>query len=261
MARSLSTLRRSLARRLDPQPPAPEAGAVDLRTEIVRRYLTGLGVLRTELARRYIRGAGIEFGALDFPLAVPPGTAVQDADFQPAESVKQLFSVPGNVQSPHLVTDLESMHGVLSASQDFVIANHVLEHVEDPLKALHSVSRVLRTGGIAYLALPDKRFTFDKEREVTSLAHLLRDHAEGPDWSLAGHYEEWIRVVDGLTGEAHAQKLEVMLKERSNIHFHVWDFAAMMELFAHVERDRSFALDVENATLNSVEVVWILRKR
>jgi SAM-dependent methyltransferase len=266
MATSLTALRRSVARILDPTPPvaepvAPVATPPDIRTNGDERYLSGLGLTRTELARRYIRGAGIEFGALDFPLALAPDIDVTYADFQPVERVKELFSVAENVAAPHLVSDLETMHGILPDSQDFVIANHVMEHVEDPLKALRSISRVLRANGIAYLALPDKRFTFDKDRAVTPLHHLLRDHAQGPDWSLAEHYDEWIRVVDGLTGDAHAQKLAIMLQQRANIHFHVWDFAAMLELFGHVERDRSFGLDVENAMLNSIEVIWILRKR
>jgi ubiquinone/menaquinone biosynthesis C-methylase UbiE len=284
MSSALTALRRSFARAIEPtaspspprrstaeqpyapehpvpMPPQPKAKQGSLRSEIMRRYFTGLGVTRTELAHRYIRGAGIEFGALDFPTAVPPGTVVIDADFQPAEKVKELFSVEETTQ-PQIVSDLESMRGIGDESQDFIIANHVMEHVEDPLKALRSVSRVLRPNGVAFLALPEKRSTFDKDREITTLAHLLRDHEEGPDWSLAGHYEEWVRVVDGMTGEAHAQKVALMLEQRANIHFHVWDFAAMMELFTYVEREPSFRLAVENATLNNlVEVVWILRKR
>jgi SAM-dependent methyltransferase len=281
MSSSLTALRRSYARSNEPPAPhptlAPEAAAGDqhptpgavpvsprlpsLRKEFIRRYFTGLAVVRTELAHRYIRGSGIEFGALDFPTAVPPGTIVTDADFQPADRVKELFSV-SEVTTPQIVSDLETMRGIEPESQDFIIANHVMEHVEDPLTALRSISRVLRPDGIAFLALPEKRSTFDKHRETTTLAHLLRDHEEGPDWSLPGHYDEWVRVVDGLTGEAHEQKVRIMLEQRANIHFHAWDFAAMLELFAYVEREESFHLAVETATLNNlVEVVWILRKR
>jgi SAM-dependent methyltransferase len=224
------------------------------------RYATDLGSVRAQLARRYIRGAGIEFGALDFPLQVPPDAKVTYADFEAEERVKYLFSVDGDMP-PLILSDLETMRGIDDESQDFIIANHVFEHVEDPLKALRAIARVLRPNGIAYLAIPDKRYTFDKDRAITPLSHLLRDHAEGPDWSLPGHYEEWARCVDGLTGEAHARKVACMLETRTNIHFHVWDFAAMMALFAHVEQDESFGLIVENATHIPIEVVWILRKR
>jgi SAM-dependent methyltransferase len=41
-----------------------------------------------------------------------------------------------------------------AASFDFVIANHVLEHVEDDLRALSEVRRVLRAGGYAILQTP-----------------------------------------------------------------------------------------------------------
>jgi SAM-dependent methyltransferase len=277
MAISLTLLRQSLARMLDPKaqkPPSPDealavppAATLDIvrdtvvetatKADLDWRYDTDLASVRALLARRYIRGAGVEFGALDFPLTVPAGTNVTYADYAGAH----LFDITGSLAPPKIVSDLETMQGFDTDSQDFVIANHVIEHVEDPLKALRAMSRVLRSNGIIYLAIPDKRFTFDKERAVTPLDHLLRDHAEGPDWSLASHYDEWVRVVDGLTGDAHAQKVAIMLAQRANIHFHAWDFAAMSQLFAHVERDESFGLIVENATLNPIEVVWILRKR
>ena len=152
------------------------------------------------------------------------------------------------------------MRGIDSASQDFLIANHVLEHVEDPLRAVASIGRVLRQSGIAFVALPDKRFTFDVEREITTLDHLLRDHEEGPDWSRSAHYEEWCRRVDKLDGEAGAQKVSLMLSQRTNIHFLVWDYAAMVELFSYVVRGPQFGLDVQLSLLNGIDVIWVLRK-
>jgi SAM-dependent methyltransferase len=247
-----------------PQPAEPEPAALEETAPAEPpgdwRYNTALGGVRAELSARYIRGAGIEFGALDFPTWVPPGTKVTYADFEAEERVKYLFSVEGDMPPP-ILSDLETMRGIEDDSQDFIIANHVFEHVEDPLKALRSVSRVLHSGGVAYMAIPDKRYTFDKDRAITPLAHLIRDHEEGPDWSLAGHYDEWARCVDGLTGAAHAQKVAAMLEARTNIHFHVWDLPAMMELFTYVERDPSFGLMVENVSHIPIEVVWILRKR
>lgn len=76
-----------------------------------------------------------------------------------------------------------------------MIANHFLEHCENPIKAFLNMLRVLRPGGILFLAVPDKRHTFDRDRPVTPLAHLVRDYEEGPGWSRKGHFEEWVRLV------------------------------------------------------------------
>lgn len=216
--------------------------------------------VRKLVAQRYLKGVGVEFGALHSALDVPDWVVVKYADMETAEQLKISFPDLENVRAPDIVTDLESMNGIDDCSADFVIANHVMEHVEDPIRALKSMSRVLTPSGIAFIALPDKRFTFDRDRRITPLDHLVRDHRDGPDWSLADHYDEWCRCVDGLTGDAHKTKYDAMLASRANIHFHVWDYAAMLEMFAYVTKLPEMKLDVEFSILNSIECLWILRK-
>lgn len=64
-----------------------------------------------------------------------------------------------------LVTDVEATFGaavvgdvtalpVADATQDFVLCEHVLEHVLDPLAAAREIERVLRPGGIALVKVP-----------------------------------------------------------------------------------------------------------
>lgn len=235
-------LLRAIKHRLYPPPPGPPKGKREI------------------LADAYISGSGVEFGALHFPLAVPPGTKVRYADMHADPALHAAFPDVEDIRPVDFVTDLELMAGIPEASQDFVIANHVLEHVEDPLRALGSIARVLRPGGIAYLALPDKRFTFDKERRLTPLDHLIRDHAEGPDGSLREHYEEWARCVDGLSGSEYHAKVGLMIAQRANIHFHVWDYSSMLEFFSYVACKSEIGLEVESSMLNGIEVIWILRK-
>lgn len=177
---------------------------------------------RESIAEHYLHGDGIEVGALHAPLDLPKGARAQYLDHADAETVQAANPDVDVSVSPDVIATLETLAGIDDASQDFVIANHVLEHCENTNGAVKNMSRVLRVDGIAYLAIPDKRFTFDKDRAVTSIELLQRDHQEGPDWSLRQHYEEWVRTVDRLGEPEAAAKVALMLERRSNIHFHVW---------------------------------------
>jgi predicted SAM-dependent methyltransferase len=59
------------------------------------------------------------------------------------------------------------------ASLDYVCASNVLEHLTNPIKAILEWMRILKPGGMLWLKIPDKRKTFDKNRERTKFAHLI----------------------------------------------------------------------------------------
>jgi SAM-dependent methyltransferase len=234
-----------------------------LATPFLRRLLRRPShlVLREELARQYIRGDGIEVGALNAPLVVPQCARVKYVDYKSAEGLAVQYPGDPNVSSirhPDIVSDFESLHGISDGSLDFVIANHVLEHVENPLLALTAVSRVLRYGGVAFIALPDKRFTFDKRRAVTSLGHIVRDFNTGPLDSRREHYRDWAANVERLAAKEAEERATALESEVANIHFHVWDFPAMRKMFDYAAPLTHLA--VEDARENRHEAIWILRK-
>ena len=182
-------------------------------------------------AARWLTGAGIEIGALHNPLPVPPGTAVRYVDRLSVEELREHYPeldaealVPVDISG-----DAEDLSTLADASQDFVIANHLLEHLENPLRGLEEMTRVLRPGGILYLALPDPRLTFDRDRELTSVDHVVADYRGATKATREAHYVEWVEraepLVDFLvatgapTGEPRVR--ELMAKSYS-IHFHVW---------------------------------------
>src|SRR6185503_6541068 len=132
---------------------------------------------REFVASAFLRGHGIEIGALHMPLRVPPSARVTYVDRFPLDDLRKHYPELSDqaLVDVDVVADGERLEPLGDESQDFVIANHFLEHCQDPIGAVLNMFRVLKPGGILYLGIPDKRYSFDVDRPLTTLEHLLRD--------------------------------------------------------------------------------------
>jgi SAM-dependent methyltransferase len=214
-------------------------------TPLLRRLLNRPDpiAVRREAARKYLKGKGIEVGANRAPLALPGGATATYVDCEMEPGVD-------------MISDIETLPQFQDESLDFVIANHVLEHVENPIKALHCVARVLREGGIAFIALPNKQYTFDRSRPVTELSHIIRDFEEGPEWSRLNHLREWVERVERLPHEQVDRRIAELDERRYATHIHVWDPMAMGQMFGFMAR----SLMPIYVHQGRGEILWILRK-
>jgi SAM-dependent methyltransferase len=247
----------ALARKSDALHRAELALKRKLATPFLRRLLRRptYDATRAVIAARYISGTGIEIGAHNQPLSLPRGARVRYVDCVPNPQVED---GGGPARLPEIVSDFESLSGIEDQSCDFVIANHVLEHVESPLRALLATARVLRPGGIAFIALPNKDFSFDRPRKITPLAHIIRDFEDGSEWSRHDHYVDWTTNVERCRSADMSARVTELETGGARIHFHVWDEAAMGELFGYAEQ--VCGLHVEESSRNRGEVIWILRR-
>ena len=217
---------------------------------------------RSRLANYYLHGDGIEIGALHRPLLVPEIAHVHYVDRMPVAELRRQYAEHSHelFVPVEVIDDGERLDKFSDGSQDFVIANHFLEHCQNPLLALRSMLRVLRPGGVLYLAVPDKRFTFDVDRPVTTLEHLWRDYDNGPDTSRRQHFEEFTYFVQAFQGpgetERQAQKL---LDMDYSIHFHVWTQFELMELLLSLRQRFGLTFNIELMLKNGEEVIFILR--
>jgi SAM-dependent methyltransferase len=215
---------------------------------------------RGGVARRFLRGDGIEIGALHRPMRVPRSARVRYVDVMSRQELLAIHSGPlyvnpSWVREPDVVDDGERLASFADASVDFVIANHMLEHAEDPIGALGNFARVLRPGGVMFIALPDARRTFDALRERTSVEHLLRDHSLGPGVSRAMHYREWA-FVECLPQELVAERVACFEREKARHHFHVWELDGFLDL----SRAISLPVSLEFAATHSNEFVTVFRR-
>ena len=153
---------------------------------------------RIKVAHAVLRGSGIEIGALHNPIPVSPSMTVTYVDRLSNEGLREHYP---EIPSPSLVTvdivdEAESLDSIPDASRDFVIANHVLEHCENPIRAISSWIRVIRNEGVVFLAVPNMKLTFDRHRQLTTWPHFVRDWEDGPAWSRKSHYLEWAGLVE-----------------------------------------------------------------
>ena len=195
-----------------------------MATEVAGYVETGhpAGASKRERLARWLRGDGLEVGALSHPLALPPGARVTYVDRMTEAELRRHYPELENEPFAHVsvIGNAENLSAFADNSQDFVIANHLLEHLENPIRALIEFQRVLRPDGVLYVALPDARITFDQDRELTTLEHLLEEYRHGTTATRRAHYLDWAVNVDKhAQAESHAARLEAM---DYSIHFHVW---------------------------------------
>jgi len=195
----------------------------------------------TEKRRRltaWLEGKGIEIGALHRPLEVPDGVRVTYVDHLPEDELRAHYpELAGEPLAPvEVLGSAEDLSAIGDSTQDFVIANHLLEHLEDPIRGLSEFHRVLRPGGVLYMALPDQRQTFDRDRELTTVEHLVDEHRTGCEKNRWSHYLDWARNVDkqGAGSEAHARRL---MEQGYSIHFHVWRPDTFLDFYVAARRE------------------------
>jgi SAM-dependent methyltransferase len=119
---------------------------------------------------------------------------------------------------------------VQDESYDFILSSHMLEHSANPLRALQAWKRVLRPAGSIVLLLPNRRWTFDHNRPVTSLAHLVNDFVAKTGEEDLTHLAEVLNLHD-LRRDPDAGDYERFKRrsesnpENRGMHHHVFDEA------------------------------------
>lgn len=138
---------------------------------------------------------------------------------------------------------------------ELICASHVIEHIPDVLFWLNELYSMLEEGGRIFLAVPDKRYTFDYYRSVSTAGEMIRAHQERLDrpskWQLLDHiyYHQnvdlagiWAGVTPGhfqpRCTMAHALTIA---EKKSQIYTdcHCWTFTS--DSFVQLVRDLTSA--------------------
>lgn len=144
----------------------------------------------TESRRTYLQElldingrTGLEIGPLDRPLV---GLPVEGAagkifylDHLSTEGLRQKYAADPSVDTDRIVDvnficpDGNILKSVGDQSFDYIVASHVVEHVPNPIQWLKDLFQILNPGGMLFLVVPDKRFTFDIQRPLTTVGQMV----------------------------------------------------------------------------------------
>ena len=217
---------------------------------------------RNRLARKYLSGSGIEIGALHLPLMIPDGATVRYVDHAPSDQLRKIYPELSifRLTPVDIIDNGEELKSIAPASQDFIIANHFLEHCENPIKTLLTHASRLKPGGVLYLAVPDRDKTFDRRRPITLLEHVIKDFREGPEWSRFEHYREWARLVENIPEEQADARARDLMRDRYKIHYHVWRRDDFNDLLNYARTDLKAGFTVQATASSRNEFIFILRK-
>jgi len=180
--------------------------------------------IRKQLAYKYIRWNGIEIWWLINPTPVDKKlTKVKYVDYLDEASLKKNYTDLQNtdLQKIDYICKADNLDKIDSASQDFVIGNHLFEHLDNPIKTLIEWHRVLKKWWLVFMAIPDKRRTFDVHRERTTLDHIILDYQDSSEHRDWHHYLEYASI--DFTSEWDILKEAKRLKSINySIHYHVF---------------------------------------
>lgn len=133
-----------------------------------------------------------------------------------------------------------SLDALATGAYDFVLSSHMLEHTANPIKALTEWKRLLKEHGVLVLIVPSKKFTFDHQRPITTIEHLVADFEAGIEEDDLTHMPEILalhdfqRYPDSVDVAAFKDRC-LANKDNRCMHHHVFDAQLLIDLIQHLE--------------------------
>jgi len=214
------------------------------------------------------------------------GDNVKYTDFFSKEELLELYA--GNprrrldklVDVDFVVKDGDFANKV-GGNYDLVIANHVVEHVPDLIGWLKQISAVLKPNGMLFLSIPDKNYTFDVHRPLSTWIDVIRAHEDlrtKPD-ALTIAQAKWYHTrVDKTAlwdGEAPAPRpirsslaeiiSESRIRSQDYVDTHCWvfvpsSFEVLMQDLASAQEIDFDVQRIDETEYNTSEFHAILKK-
>jgi SAM-dependent methyltransferase len=223
--------------------------------------------IRNDFAEKYIRGKGYEIGAQNSPLICKKSEEIRYIDYLSREESSKKYNIPFHeCVDVDIIADANDLSILPNESASFIIANHVLEHSPNPIKALLDWLRILKPGGTLFLSLPHNCSNeFDFEKKLTSLNHLVEDFnkaKKGEDITTV-HIQEHVKLIDGISpqnNKGFTKRCEELIKSNLHTHYHVFNKNNCFDLLNHIHSITPITIRNYLTLKNGFELLFIIEK-
>lgn len=187
-----------------------------------------------------LHGKGLEFGPGANPFPVSMSASTIYADRFSADSLLE-NAYPGQVLDsmimPHFLADMSELDTFGTNSFNYIVASHVIEHLRDPIGAIVGSHRILKSGGTLLLITPSMTRTFDQNRPLTPLSHLVTDFERYDRIDDLSHYLEWFLLVHNVAEQQHEELAKEAWSRNSDIHYHTWTPESFEAMLNHIQEN------------------------
>tara|TARA_B100001093_G_C26698719_1_gene958058 strand:- start:216 stop:959 length:744 start_codon:yes stop_codon:yes gene_type:complete len=209
---------------------------------------------RFDLAYYYCQGFGIEIGAMSSPYSgFSSSTKVKYADIYTSSELRRIISslnVDGMYEKKIVETDIllkaptYSLCDAVKEEVNFVYSSNVFEHHPNPIYSL--LDQLKCTTDVVYLVIPNKNYTYDKNRATTSIK-TLTDKYENEIFSNS--IEEAIDVIVGTynhpvydiyKNDIDKYSKEMIEKKEGIHHFYTYDLSNVLDILAYANKIINF---------------------
>ena len=211
-----------------------------------------------DLAYYFCKGSGIEVGAMSSPYPeFSSDTQVKYADMFSSTELRNIISslnVDGMYDKKIVDTDIllkaptYSLFDCLANKVDFIYSSNVFEHYPNPIFSLVDQLNCVVTGGIVYLVIPNKNFTYDRLRKTTDINALINKYENK---NFKNTVEEALEVItdtdshpvyDEYKKNPKKYSQEMIDKKEGIHHFYTYNMENVLELINYVKSIISFEL-------------------
>ena len=224
---------------------------------------------RTQVANRFINfeegyRQGIEIGGANNPInMIDKRIIILQVDYCDHSTKNDVFK-DKHLVKVDIVDDGEKLTTIQDDSLDFIVACHMLEHCKNPIGTIRNFIAKVKTGGIIFLAVPDKRYSFDRNREITLFEHLVLDDMDPSDTRDREHF--FNEKPEVFFTEQEINRVQKSIENDERKHFHVWDSNAFLEFIYEAKKylNHTYSIELvgnlENGLISN-EILCVLRKR